>query len=368
MPSRLIILGALLVGLTATFLQIWEGQGRPNLVEKFSEELNLNQTSIEEALTKLADKEILTPPPLRGSTKQSGNTLTISGVLKETNGHRSNNNLPPLKENKTLNQAATNKLADMFTQQYFEHVSPDGLGPADVVDNVGYQYMRVGENLALGNYLGDSALVQAWMDSPGHRANILEDGFSEIGIAVAVGEYEGQRTWLAVQTFGLPSSTCPAPSSKLQAAFDQKKDATEKLYAELNSSASNVDKDASNITEQAQEVNQLFTQGNSKTEAGNKAIAQGNAIAEETGSSSEAQSSWDKGEKLHAEAEALIEQAKDLQATFSSDQQSYQSTRDDYNQKVAQANQLNDEASDLADQLNAQIATYNTCANKYLSK
>ena len=66
------------------------------------------------------------------------------------------------------------------------------------------------------NFEDDQVLVQAWMDSPGHRANILNDRYLEIGVAVIKGIYEGQNTWLAVQHFGLPLSACPQPSPTLQ--------------------------------------------------------------------------------------------------------------------------------------------------------
>jgi uncharacterized protein YkwD len=137
--------------------------------------------------------------------------LTVKDVINSTNANRAlNGDLTPLKENSKLDISAQMKLNDMFKQQYFEHVSPDKVGVSDLGDRVDYEYIIIGENLALGNFKNASALLDAWMASPGHRENILNNRYSEIGAAVGQGVYNGQTTWMAVQHFGLPRSACPA--------------------------------------------------------------------------------------------------------------------------------------------------------------
>jgi hypothetical protein len=140
--------------------------------------------------------------------------------MKWTNIHRTDAGLSVLAENSRLNTAARLKVQDMFNRQYFEHVSPDGKNVGDLVEAVGYEYIAVGENLALGNYKDDQELVQAWMDSPGHRANILSTKFTEIGVAVGRGLFEGKQTWLAVQAFARPLSACPQADATLKAQID----------------------------------------------------------------------------------------------------------------------------------------------------
>lgn len=185
--------------------------------------------------TEKIQKTVKAPPPLRGAlTGEFGEDLSISGVLQETNRNRSENGRSALKLNTQLNTAAEAKLADMFDQQYFEHVSPDGRGPSDVAEAAGYEYIAVGENLALGNYENDAELVQAWMDSPGHRENILAKEFTEIGIAVGKGVFEGQTTWLAVQSFGRPLADCPQPSPKLNAEITANKAELEAMKTEAD--------------------------------------------------------------------------------------------------------------------------------------
>ncbi len=104
----------------------------------------------------------------------------------------------------------------MFENQYFAHDSPSGVKVGDLADTVGYDFIAIGENLALGNFENDEALVQAWMDSPGHRANILNSRYQEIGVAVLKGTFEGRTTWLAVQHFGLSVAVCPQPDETIK--------------------------------------------------------------------------------------------------------------------------------------------------------
>ncbi|MBI3634188.1 MAG: hypothetical protein HY228_01040 [Candidatus Yonathbacteria bacterium] len=147
--------------------------------------------------------------------------LTTKGVIEYTNGARSiNGGLPALIENNILDRDAEMKLSDMFAKQYFEHISPTGVGPVDLATTVGYAFVIVGENLALGDFGGDEKLVTAWMNSPGHRANILNSHYQEIGVAVGKGMYEGRETWLAVQSFGMPLSACPVIDAETKMQID----------------------------------------------------------------------------------------------------------------------------------------------------
>ncbi len=113
-------------------------------------------------------------------------TSYVDALLRATNQERALNGLPPLRLNRKLSLAATDRVNDMFSKQYFDHVAPDGLEPFTWADKRGYRYRLIGENLAVG-YRSAGAVVDGWMHSPGHRANILTTGFDEIGIAVANG-------------------------------------------------------------------------------------------------------------------------------------------------------------------------------------
>lgn len=160
---------------------------------------------------------LLSPPPLRAPERPFSTPLTVTGILYWTNMAREENGqLPTLAESTRLDAVSQSKIKDMFDRQYFAHVSPSGVDARQFVEKIGYRYILIGENLALGNFDGDQDLVKAWMGSPGHRANILHARFQEIGVAVGKGTFEGREAWLAVQTFALPLSACPEPDSTMR--------------------------------------------------------------------------------------------------------------------------------------------------------
>ena len=90
----------------------------------------------------------------------------------------------PLAWNDRLEQAAYRSSADMATNNYFAHESQDGRTPADRVSAAGYAWSAIGENIAAG-YPDVAAVVDGWMTSPGHCANIMTAGFRELGMACA---------------------------------------------------------------------------------------------------------------------------------------------------------------------------------------
>ncbi len=108
--------------------------------------------------------------------------------------------------NDTLSVAAQLKANDMAEKGYFSHVSPDGTSPWFWIQKAGYVYTDAGENLAV-NFTDSDEVHNAWMNSPGHRANILREGFTEIGIATASGTYNGRPAIFVVQYFGKPRPT-----------------------------------------------------------------------------------------------------------------------------------------------------------------
>lgn len=167
--------------------------------------------------------------------------LTNVGIVDYTNQQREAQGLAPLHDNMLLRKAAENKLADMFKQQYFEHKSPDGRMPSDLAKTVGYEYVLVGENLALGNFKDDKTLVEAWMNSPGHRANILNKKYQEIGTAAGKGMFEGKEVWLAVQEFGAPLSSCPSTANGTKASIESNRAELANLQSQLQQKKAEID-------------------------------------------------------------------------------------------------------------------------------
>lgn len=182
-----------------------------------------------------------TPLSMVTDTSKKNAKLTRAGVVADTNEQRQQNNLPALKENATLDAIATLRLDDMFEHQYFAHVSPTGASAETVASSVGYLHLALGENLAEGIFAGDAGVVGAWMNSPGHRANILNTHYDQIGVAVREGTFQGKDAWIAVQIFGRPASDCPAPSAAVKSAIDIAETQLTEMDAELQAQRAEVD-------------------------------------------------------------------------------------------------------------------------------
>lgn len=233
--------------------------------------------------TPIVKNTVVAPGPLRATTTTSANPsdLTVAGVVVYTNEARAQNgNLPALKENFTLDRDAQMKLDDMFAKQYFEHVSPTGVGPSDLAQVVGYAYVTVGENLALGNFGSDQGVVTAWMNSPGHRANILNTHYQEIGVAVGKGMYEGRETWLAVQSFGMPLSACPSIDANLKIQIDANNTDIASLRAQLDAKKAQIDATSTydkNYNIYVNEFNAIVPQYNSLVETNRVNVSTYNA-------------------------------------------------------------------------------------------
>jgi uncharacterized protein YkwD len=126
-----------------------------------------------------------------------------SVVIDATNQERQLLGLGELKINEALRKAAQDKADDMAQKGYFAHQSPDGKNPWYWIDQTGYTYKAAGENLAV-NFDYSKDVVNAWMNSPTHRANIVKAKYQEIGIGIAEGFYQGRPTVFVVQMFGTP--------------------------------------------------------------------------------------------------------------------------------------------------------------------
>ncbi len=135
---------------------------------------------------------------------QSSNFLAAvfpASITTFTNAQRSGLRAPALTENALLAKAAQAKAEDMALRGYFSHNTPDGKRPWVWLDEVGYNYQYAGENLAV-RFVDSSEVVNAWMRSPSHRANIVNPSYREVGVGVADGLYRGQPATYVVQFFG----------------------------------------------------------------------------------------------------------------------------------------------------------------------
>lgn len=119
--------------------------------------------------------------------------ITVAEVLSAMNVFRAENGLPPLREDSRLDLAAGDRMRDMEDLSYWSHESPDGRSPFLWLKPRGYVFRYAGENLAAG-FETTEVLVTSWMESDGHRANILSPQFDDCGIAIIEGSTKGRAS------------------------------------------------------------------------------------------------------------------------------------------------------------------------------
>lgn len=144
------------------------------------------------------------PRPKKTTTAPAGGGSPSGGsfasqVLSLTNAERASAGCKALKTSAALTKAAQGHSADMAAENYFSHDSQDGRSPFDRITAAGYDFRAAAENIAMGQRTPQS-VMEAWMNSPGHKANILNCTYTQIGIGYAVGN--GSPYW--TQDFGAP--------------------------------------------------------------------------------------------------------------------------------------------------------------------
>ena len=143
-----------------------------------------------------------------GGSAITGNTPTASEislaqqVLTLVNQERATAGLSPLTAHAGCDQVAYDHSWDMDYRDFFSHTNPDNASPFDRMAGAGVTYTAAGENIAAG-YATPAAVMTGWMNSPGHRANILNPNFTEIGIGVRQGS-TGQYGTYWTQVFRRP--------------------------------------------------------------------------------------------------------------------------------------------------------------------
>lgn len=135
-------------------------------------------------------------------------TISIQELVSLTNQTRTQNGLPSLVLNQKLTYAAEQKAWDMFAKDYWAHNAPDGTTPWSFIKNNGYEYEYAGENLAKG-FDSARSVMDAWMNSPEHKANILSENYQDVGFAVSDGKLQGEDTTLVVEMFGSKTGFVP---------------------------------------------------------------------------------------------------------------------------------------------------------------
>lgn len=222
----------------------------------------------------------------------SEEVLTKEDIITLTNNIRALNGQPPLKENLLLNNIAELRAKDMLEKQYFAHVSPAGQQVSDIANNLGYRYRIIAENIERGNFYTSQNVINNWMESPGHRNNILDKEMKEIGVAVLKGIINGAEMDIAVQIFGLqlppvPQHKCDVPSKNLlddielrKAEIDGLNDQLYPMKQELDAEKETINKDRISTYNDSQKIDSLnvnISAHNMKCNWYNRALADTNS-------------------------------------------------------------------------------------------
>lgn len=131
------------------------------------------------------------------SAADPSNEITAENVIALMNAHRAEHGLPPLRGDERLMKAAADRMRHMEDESFWSHESPDGVSPFVWLRVRDYDFRAAGENLASG-FETARLLVTSWMESPGHRANILSSDYDECGLAIIDGSTLGPATGRSV--------------------------------------------------------------------------------------------------------------------------------------------------------------------------
>jgi hypothetical protein len=149
-------------------------------------------------------------------TKVLSSSIQASEIINLSNKERQKIGLDSLTPNNILTQAAFKKASDILEKEYFSHTTPEGKPFYKWIEEEGYNYLYAGENLAI-DFLTSQGVVAAWMASPTHKANIINDNYSDIGVVALSGNWQNRDTTIVVQLFG---STMVESPTVLGRTFD----------------------------------------------------------------------------------------------------------------------------------------------------
>lgn len=209
--------------------------------DKYLSIINRNRVTVQnEEVPKIVEKQEIetkknNTTPLVDGDYEGNSVLNDNQIIYWTNIERVKNGtkLPQLVVDSKLTEIAKKRVLDMFENEYFEHVSPTGDSVSKIADREVYKYIIIGENIALGNFGGSRDLVQSWMNSEGHRANILNNNYTNIGVYSKEGEYNGRSVWISAQVFSKPMSYCVEPDNTKKENINQSNSVLENLKKEI---------------------------------------------------------------------------------------------------------------------------------------
>lgn len=155
---------------------------RGDTMWKVAAKYEVGTREVIDANTQIKNPDLIYPGDVLNIPQLNASVTNVeSQVVKLVNEIRANYGLSPLTQNWQLSRVARYKSQDMADNNYFSHTSPTYGTPFQMMKQFGITYRSAGENIAQG-YSTAQAVVNAWMNSPGHRANILNSSYTQIGV------------------------------------------------------------------------------------------------------------------------------------------------------------------------------------------
>lgn len=157
---------------------------------KIASQYQVGVSELIQANTHISNPDLIYPGQILTIPQEDTAVLEFEqDVVRLVNQHRVKNGLKPLSANWELSRVARYKSQDMVDNRYFSHTSPTYGTPFQMIRAFGLSYRTAGENIAYGQKT-PRAVVDAWMNSGGHRANILNESYTQIGVGyVSKGHY-----------------------------------------------------------------------------------------------------------------------------------------------------------------------------------
>lgn len=190
----LIILSIIILCSTAAFAQDTTHIVRAGeTLWRISQRYNVTLNSLISLNTQISNPNLIYPGQRINLPGINDVNSIENQVIQLVNQERTARGISPLRANLQLSKVASHKSQDMIDNSYFSHTSPIYGSPFNMMESFGISFIAAGENIALGQR-SPKEVMNSWMNSPGHRANILSEAFTEIGVGYAKGA-NGRNYW-----------------------------------------------------------------------------------------------------------------------------------------------------------------------------
>lgn len=178
------------ISMTASAVNMSHTVVKGETIWKIASQYQVGTSEIISANPQISNPNLIYPGQVLTIPQEDDSVLAFENeVIRLVNEQRAKNGLKPLSANWELSRVARYKSQDMVDNRYFSHTSPTYGTPYQMIKSFGLTYRTAGENIAYGQRT-PQAVVNAWMNSSGHRANILNASYTQIGVGyVSNGHY-----------------------------------------------------------------------------------------------------------------------------------------------------------------------------------